>query len=47
MPSYASVPAMHAFVLEENGQNRRAEKMARRALALDPGTQAPFMLLLT
>ena len=34
---YASVLAMYAFALEENGQYRRAEKMARRALALDPG----------
>jgi tetratricopeptide (TPR) repeat protein len=34
---YASVLAMYAFALEENGQYRRAEKMARRALVLDPG----------
>ncbi len=33
---YASVLAMYAFGLEENGQYRRAEKMARRALAFDP-----------
>ena len=36
MPGYASVLAMYAFALEENGQYRRAEKTARRALALDP-----------
>jgi tetratricopeptide (TPR) repeat protein len=37
MPGYASVLAMYAFALEEIGQYRRAEKIARRALALDPG----------
>jgi len=37
MPGYASVLAMYAFALEENGQYRRAEKIARRALTLDPG----------
>jgi tetratricopeptide (TPR) repeat protein len=35
-PGFASVLAMYAFGLEENGQYRIAEKMARRALALDP-----------
>jgi hypothetical protein len=35
-PGYASVLAMFAFALEENGQYCRAERMARRALALDP-----------
>jgi hypothetical protein len=33
---YASVLAMYAFGLEENGQYRQAEKTARRSLALDP-----------
>ena len=37
MQGYASVLAMYAFALEENGQYRRAEKNARRALTLDPG----------
>jgi tetratricopeptide (TPR) repeat protein len=36
VPGYASVLAMYAFGLEENGQYRRAERMARRALAVDP-----------
>jgi tetratricopeptide (TPR) repeat protein len=36
VPGYASVLAMYAFGLEENGQYRRAERMARRALAIDP-----------
>jgi tetratricopeptide (TPR) repeat protein len=35
-PGYASVLALYAFGLEENGQYRRAEMMARRALAIDP-----------
>src|SRR5262245_52957965 len=36
LAGYASVLAMDAFALEEAGEYRRAEKMARRALALDP-----------
>ncbi len=36
VPGYASVLAMYAFGLEENGQYRRAERMARRALEVDP-----------
>src|SRR5690242_7971074 len=36
MPGYSSVLAMYAFGLEENGQFRRAEKAARRALQIDP-----------
>jgi hypothetical protein len=36
VPGYASVLAMYAFGLEENGQYRRAEKMARCALEVDP-----------
>lgn len=35
-PHYASILAMYAFGLEESGQYRRAEKMARRALAIEP-----------
>jgi tetratricopeptide (TPR) repeat protein len=37
MPGYASVLAMYAFGLEENGHYRQAEELARRALAIDPG----------
>jgi tetratricopeptide (TPR) repeat protein len=44
-PGYASVLAMYAFGLEENGQYRRAEKLARRALALDPGLPAAIHVI--
>lgn len=44
-PGYASVLAMYAFGLEENGQYRRAEKMARRALALDPRQPAAIHVI--
>jgi hypothetical protein len=44
MPNYASVLAVYAFGLEENGQYRCAEKAAPRALALDPDIRAPFTL---
>jgi hypothetical protein len=37
MSGYASVLAMYAFGLEENGQYRRAERAARNALEFDPG----------
>ena len=36
MPGYASVLAMYAFGLEENGEYRLAQKFARDALAVDP-----------
>ena len=37
MQGYAAVLAMYAFGLEENGAYRRAERLARRALASEPG----------
>jgi hypothetical protein len=37
MPGYESVLAMYAFGFEEDGQYRRAEELARRALTIDPG----------
>jgi len=45
MPGYASVLAMYAFGLEENGQYRRAEKLARRALDLDPKLAAAIHVI--
>ena len=44
-PGYASVLAMYAFGLEENGQYDRAEKIARRALALDPRLPAAIHVI--
>ena len=37
LPHFAAILAMHAFGLEENGAYRQAERLARRALALEPG----------
>ena len=37
MPGYSSVLAMYAFGLEENGEYGPAERIARQALAADPG----------
>lgn len=37
LAGHASVLAMYAFGLEENGEDARAEPVARHALALDPG----------
>jgi len=45
LPGYASVLAMYAFGLEENGQYRRAEKLARRALDLDPRLAAAIHVI--
>jgi hypothetical protein len=39
---YASLLAMLAFALEESGQYRRAEKVARRSLSLEP--QNPYAI---
>lgn len=44
-PGYASVLAMYAFGLEENGQYERAERTARRALALDPRLAAAIHVI--
>jgi hypothetical protein len=44
-PGYASVLAMYAFGLEENGEYDRAEKIARRALALDPRLPAAIHVI--
>jgi hypothetical protein len=42
---YASVLAMHAFGLEENGQYNLAERAACRALAIDPGHPAAIHVI--
>ena len=44
-PGYASVLAMYAFGLEENGEYDRAERIARRALAIDPGHPAAIHVI--
>jgi hypothetical protein len=44
MPGYASVLAMYAFALEENGQYRRAEKFAGGRWHWIPVILAPFTL---
>jgi tetratricopeptide (TPR) repeat protein len=45
MPHYASILAMYAFGLEENGLYRRAEAAAREALAHDPGLPGAIHVL--
>src|SRR5262249_22963770 len=45
MPGYAAVLAMYAFGLEENGAYRRAEKLARRALGIEPGLPAAIHVI--
>jgi tetratricopeptide (TPR) repeat protein len=45
VPGYASVLAMYAFGLEENGEYDRAERIARRALAIDPGLPAAIHVI--
>jgi DNA-binding CsgD family transcriptional regulator len=37
MPDYAAILAMYAFGLEENGAYPHAERLARRALTIEPG----------
>lgn len=44
-PGYASVVAMYAFALQRNGQHRRAERTARRALTLEPGRRTALLVL--
>jgi tetratricopeptide (TPR) repeat protein len=44
-PGYASVLAMYAFGLEENGEYDRAEMIARRALDIDPTLPAAIHVL--
>jgi hypothetical protein len=45
VPGYASVLAMYAFGLEENGEYRAAERMAHRALAIDPRLPAAIHVI--
>ena len=44
LPGYASVLAMYAFGLEEDGQYHRAEELAQYALAIDPRHPAIHVL---
>src|SRR6185437_14072072 len=45
MPGYAATLAMYAFGLEENGAYRHAERIARRALAIEPGLSPAIHVL--
>jgi hypothetical protein len=45
MPGYAATLAMYAFGLEENGAYRHAERLARRALAIEPGLSPAIHVL--
>jgi hypothetical protein len=45
MPGYAAILAMYAFGLEENGAYRHAERLARRALAIERGLSPAIHVL--
>ena len=44
-PGHAGVLAMYAFGLQLDGQHRRAEKTAHRALILEPGRRRALLVL--